>query len=84
MACHLIAERLDGAKEQWALETNQVVGAACTMANIFVADCSGYLKSQPFCPAGGGAAYTVNAVGTDPTCPVVAANAAHVLNPPLQ
>jgi hypothetical protein len=28
-----------------------------------------YLQAEPFCPAGGGAAYTVNPVGTDPTCP---------------
>ena len=62
--------KIDGAKEQWALETNQATAAACTIGSLFVSGTpdSSYLKSSPTCPGGG--TYTVGAIGTAPTCSV--------------
>jgi prepilin-type N-terminal cleavage/methylation domain-containing protein len=55
---------IDGAKDQWALENNRSTGDA-----VAIADIEPYMKNGvPTCPIGG-AAYTLNAVGTDPACP---------------
>ena len=55
---------VDGAKDQWALQNNQITGAAVAEADI-----EPFLKNGvPTCPIGG-AAYNYNVVGTDPTCP---------------
>jgi prepilin-type N-terminal cleavage/methylation domain-containing protein len=78
-ACQENLTKIDGAKEQWALENNKAVGTDVAMTDLYLDDGSGYLKSQPFCPAADGADYEVNAVGTDPACPVVGDNADHIL-----
>lgn len=53
---------LDGAKQQWALENQKPATAVPTMADL-----APYLRNQvPACPSGG--AYTVNSVGTSPSC----------------
>jgi len=69
-ACQENLAKIDGAKEQWALETNQATATACDITNLFVAGNpnTNYLKSAPSCPAGG--TYTVGAIGTDPTCSI--------------
>ena len=72
-ACQENLVKIDGAKEQFALETNLVVGAA-----ILQADLEGptlYLKTWPLEPAGG--VYTVGVLGADPVCTVAAANPGH-------
>ena len=63
---------LEGAKEQWALETKK---AASTPVNA--QDILPYLRnnSSPTCPSGG--VYTLNAVGAVPTCSLPG----HVLPP---
>src|SRR5687768_15577903 len=77
--------QIDGAKEQWALETRAAETAACTEADVVP-----YLKNgvNIACPAGGAAAatfaasYTVNNLGTAPACQIgagFAAPNAHVL-----
>ena len=55
--------QLDGAKEQWALESRRNAGDA-----VEVADISPYLvwKSLPTCPAGG--LYSLGKIGEFPTC----------------
>ena len=63
-ACMENLAKIDGAKEQLALETNLAPGAAVTMAAI--AGAGLYIKKTPVCPGGG--TYTVAVVGTDPTC----------------
>ena len=61
-ACITNLRQIDGAKEQWALEQKKATDDPCTPANV-----APYIKSgMPTCPAGG--AYTVNAVGANPTC----------------
>ena len=60
-ACINNLRQIDGAKEQWALETNASTGAA---------DAAGvdtYIKGgAPTCPASG--AYTYGDLGANPTC----------------
>jgi len=65
-SCQENLTKIDGAKEQWALENNKSPGATLTEADIVTSDGEGYLKSMPNEPSGG--SYTINAVGTDPTC----------------
>jgi len=54
---------IEGAKEQWALETKKEKAD-----NPLAADLAPYLKAQLNCPAGG--VYTFNAVGEKPTCSI--------------
>jgi len=56
---------IEGAKDQWALENKKVDGTA-----VSAQDLQPYLKNNtiPACPQGG--AYTLNRVGTPPTCSI--------------
>jgi prepilin-type N-terminal cleavage/methylation domain-containing protein len=76
-ACINNLRQIDGAKQQWALETKQATNATPVFSDI-----SGYLKSAVTCPAGGAAAtfansYNILDVSTKPTCQVLAGS--HVL-----
>ena len=59
--------QIDGAKEQWAIETK-----AATNATPLPADITAYIKggtsNAMACPGGGTVA--INALGTNPTCTV--------------
>ena len=65
-ACQENLQKIDGAKEQWALENNEPTGTAVGWGDLVAADGSLYLRSQPVCSAGG--VYTVGAVSTTPIC----------------
>ena len=65
-SCQENLTKIDGAKEQMALERNLGPGATIAMSDLAAADGTGYLKVEPNEPSGG--SYTVNAVGTDPLC----------------
>ena len=67
-ACQENLAKIDGAKEQYALDENLGHEAAVGMTDLIGPTL--YLKRTPECPAGG--AYTVNAVGVDPTCDYIA------------
>ena len=61
---------VDAAKEQWALETNRNIGAACVAANI-----DPYIKGTTvatICPADAArtfaTSYTIGVLGADPVC----------------
>src|SRR5512139_2919959 len=55
-------KQVDSAKEQWAMETGQISGAACDSTNLFPT----YMQSYPLnTPVTG--VYIPNAVGTEPT-----------------
>lgn len=54
--------QIDGAKDQWALETGRSSGAACAMTDL-----TPYLREAPQCPVGP-TDYTVNVIGTTPVC----------------
>src|SRR5258705_375311 len=74
-ACINNLRQVDGAIQQWALETKQSGSAAVTYANI-----SAYLKNAVICPSGGTAfsdSYTVADVSTKPVCQKVSST--HVL-----
>ena len=79
-ACINNLRQIDGAKEQWALETKQAATATPVETDL-----DGYIKgttAKTVCPAAGAAgtfasSYTINALGTSPVCQIDAAN--HVL-----
>lgn len=76
-ACINNLRQIDGAKQQWALETKQATDATPVLADI-----DDYLRSTPLCPAAGSdtsftGSYSINAVSAAPTCVKVAAT--HVL-----
>src|SRR5215510_8432908 len=66
-ACINNLRQIDGAKEQWALETKAATNASVTPSAI-----DGYIKggttNAQSCPAGG--TVTINNVGVNPTCSV--------------
>jgi prepilin-type N-terminal cleavage/methylation domain-containing protein len=61
-SCIANLRQIDAAKEQWAMAENAPNGAAVAWGDL-VPD---YIQNQPACPASGN--YTLNNVGTDPTC----------------
>ena len=77
-ACQENLSKIDGAKEQYALEFKLSNGGAVTMAelvdppNANAGDGEGYLKSTPNCPSSG--TYTENVVGEAPTCDIGSTN----------
>src|SRR5712691_5809391 len=80
-ACINNLRQIDGAEQQWALETKQAAAAVPTYPDI-----SGYMRNSVVCPAGGAAAtfggsYTLVNVGGPgkPLCQVVAGT--HILPP---
>jgi prepilin-type N-terminal cleavage/methylation domain-containing protein len=78
-ACINNLRQIDGAKQQWALETKQA-----TNATPLYTDISGYMKNSVICPAGGttgnfGNTYTINDVSTKPVCKIVPLT--HILPP---
>ena len=74
-ACINNLRQIDGAIQQWALETKQASTAPVTAADV-----SGYLKAPPTCPAYSGAgglpgftaSYGLTTVSNPPTCARVA------------
>jgi prepilin-type N-terminal cleavage/methylation domain-containing protein len=74
-ACISNLRLIDNAKEQYAMDQNRNNGDPCAMADIWPT----YIKgtAAPICPSGGN--YTVNNVGTAPTCSYNLAPYPHVL-----
>jgi Tfp pilus assembly protein PilE len=75
-SCIANLKQIDSAKEQWAMDNRAATGAAVQMSDI----AGTYMKGAvtgPTCPGGG--TYTVNVVGTNPTCSKSAAPDLHVL-----
>ena len=68
-ACQENLAKIDGAKEQWALETNALATATPGWDDLVTDDpATSFLKSQPECPGGG--TYTLGNVATEPTCSI--------------
>lgn len=67
-SCAENLQKIDGAKQQWALENNQAPTATPDWSNLVNTTNveSSYLKKQPACPGGG--TYTIGDIGTDPVC----------------
>ena len=76
-ACINNLRQIDGAIQQWALETKQAATATVVEANV-----TPYLKSSVVCPSAGAGgtfatSYTISTVSNAPICQVVPAT--HVL-----
>ena len=72
-ACINNLRQIDGAKQQWALETKQATNAVPGYSDI-----SGYLKNAVSCPSAGtdtsfSGSYTINDVSTLPLCKILPA-----------
>ncbi len=63
-ACQENQSKIDGAKQQWALDTNQPASATPVWGNLL--GVSLYIRKSPECPATG--AYTIGTVNEDPSC----------------
>lgn len=63
-ACQENQSKIDGAKQQWALETNQPADATPDWNNLVGS--SSYIRKSPVCPASG--TYAINPVNADPSC----------------
>jgi prepilin-type N-terminal cleavage/methylation domain-containing protein len=66
--CQENLTKINGAKQQWALETNQSASATPAWTDLVNPDGSGYLKRQPVCPANG--TYTLGIVDEPATCSI--------------
>ena len=78
-ACINNLRQIDGAKQQWALETKQNGSATPTDTELRTYLVRGTLGPLPICPAGGTAAtfascYTINDVATAVDCLIVPAD----------
>jgi hypothetical protein len=76
-ACVNNLRQIDGAKQQWALETGKSAEAMPTAADLLP-----YFPQNafPVCPAGGG--YSLNDIKTFPTCSIASHNLKHPANAP--
>ena len=63
-SCIANLTQIAAAKEQWALDNKQATGAVPVGTDLYGV----YTKEAPSCPANG--VYTINGVGTDPTCSI--------------
>jgi prepilin-type N-terminal cleavage/methylation domain-containing protein len=63
-ACIANLKQLEGAKEQWAMDTKAAPGATPTTTALYGNTL--YVKVEPLCPSNG--AYTLGSMGTRPTC----------------
>jgi len=63
-ACQENMSKIDGAKQQWALENNQPATATPVDANLYGP--SAYVRKSPVCPSSG--TYTIGSVNSDPSC----------------
>ena len=67
-ACQENLAKIDGAKEQWAMDNNKGDADTPTWANLLMADGSGYLKRQPVCPGAG--TYTIGNMMESAACSI--------------
>lgn len=74
-SCAENLQKVDGAKQQWALENNQAATASPAWGNLVNTTNveASYLKKQPSCPGGG--TYAIGDVKSDPTCSYSGASA---------
>lgn len=66
-------KQIDAAIQQYAMDNKKSGADAVAIGDLYAADGSGYLRSNPVCPSGG--AYTLTTVSKQPTCNI----AGHVL-----
>jgi prepilin-type N-terminal cleavage/methylation domain-containing protein len=67
--CQEQLAKIQGAKEEWAMDTNAAAGSVPGFNDLCAPGGSKYLKAPvtgPECPSGG--TYSINALEVDPTC----------------
>ena len=69
-SCVSNLKQIDSAKEQWAMDNKKTTGDVPVMGDL-AGGGNTYIKKVPTCPSTT-VAYTVNGVGTDPTCIIAA------------
>ncbi len=69
-ACQENQSKIDGAKQQWALETNS--GASSQPGWSDLVGVNLYIRKSPECPASGD--YAIGDMSTDPSCTLSANN----------
>ncbi len=69
-ACQENQSKIDGAKQQWALEEGAGASASPSWANLVGNDL--YIRKSPDCPADG--VYAIGDMVTDPSCTLSANN----------
>lgn len=74
-ACAENLQKIDGAKEQWALEEKKDTGDTPADTDLF--GVNEFVRTQPTCPSGG--TYTIAAVGTPPSCSLSDSAGMHAL-----
>jgi len=65
-ACQENLQKISESKEVYALENRLANGNPVNLTDLYKGDGTGYLKSEPYCPAGG--KYNVQPIGSDPDC----------------
>ena len=63
-SCIASLKQIDTAKEQWAMDNKKDTGATVLLTDIYPL----YMKVNPTCGSGG--TYTVDVVGTAPSCSI--------------
>ena len=71
-SCIKNLKEIDSAKEQYALDKRLQSGTYTPVATDLYGT-GNYIKATPSCPTTGTAGYSINTIGTSPTC-VVGAN----------
>ncbi len=64
--CRENLEKIDAAKQRWALENNRKPGDAPLQSDLYKSGGKGYLKEWPKCPSDGN--YVINSIGAEPVC----------------
>jgi len=80
-ACINNLRQIDGAGQQWALETKQATNAVPALSDVVP-----YIKNDITCPAGGSGAtfatsYTLQAINLKPLCKIAPGTGKHELPP---
>lgn len=69
-ACQENQSKVDGAKQQWALENNEPGTATPDWADLVGND--SYIRKSPECPSSG--TYTIGSLSVDPSCSLSTGN----------
>jgi prepilin-type N-terminal cleavage/methylation domain-containing protein len=65
-SCISNLRKIQGAKEQWAMDTRSAGTATPTDAALFGA--TAYIRRKPSCPSNSASAYNLGNLNTNPTC----------------
>jgi type II secretory pathway pseudopilin PulG len=69
-ACQENMHKIDGAKQQWALDTLATAGATPDWVDLVGVEA--YIRRSPVCPGSG--TYTINTVADEPACSLSSRN----------